>query len=328
MLPRSRFLAGACGIALMLPARATAAAKVVIQYDWLMSNGQIGDVVALKRGFFRDAGLDVELSPGGPNATAAAPVISGHAQLGQLSDSGQVMFARNSGIPIKIIAAGLRVAPFAFYSLPKNPIRSPHDMIGKRIGIQPTARYVLEAILAKNAIDPAKVAVTDVGADMTPLAAGRVDAITGWITNAKEMSIFSGPLVSLSMESAGLPSYGDTYFATDDAIAKSSDQLARFIRALAQGWDWTYQYPSDAVDIAAAEYPELDSSVEKRIMPTVLRLTFDKDTARDGWGTFRPERLAAQMRAYAAVGLLKNSLRVEDVYSMKILRDTVRAKRG
>ena len=310
----------------MLPLGARAAAKVVVQYDWLMSNGQIGDVVALKRGFFRDAGLDVELSPGGPNATAAAPVISGHAQVGQLSDSGQVMFARNAGIPIKIIAAGMRVAPFAFYSLPKNPIRTPHDMIGKRIGIQPTARYVLEAILVKNKIDPGKVAVTDVGADMTPLAAGRVDAITGWVTNAKEMSIFSGPLVSLSMEQAGLPSYGDTYFATDDAIARNADQLARFIRALAQGWDWTSQHPDEAVDIAAAEYPELDASIEKRIMPTVLRLTFDKDTARDGWGTFRPERLAAQMRAYAAVGLIKSSLRVEDVYSMKVLRETVRAR--
>jgi len=291
-----------------------------------MSNGQIGDVVALKRGFFRDAGLDVELSPGGPNATAAAPVISGHAQLGQLSDSGQVMFARNSGIPIKIIAAGMRIAPFAFYSLPQRPIRTPRDMIGKRIGIQPTARYVLDAILAKNKIDPAKVAVTDVGDDMTPLAAGRVDAITGWITNAKEMSIFSGPLVSLSMESAGLPSYGDTYFATDAAIANSTDQLARFIRALAQGWAWTYAHPSDAVDIAAAEYPELDAAVEKRIMPTVLRLTFDKDTARDGWGTFRAQRLAAQMRAYAAVGLLKSSLRVEDVASSSILQQTAASR--
>jgi NitT/TauT family transport system substrate-binding protein len=314
----------------MLPAAARAAAKVVVQYDWLMSNGQIGDVVAVKRGFFRDAGLEVELSPGGPNATAAAPVITGRAQIGQLSDSGQVMFARNSGMPVKIIAAGMRIAPFGFFSLPKDPIRSAHDMIGKRVGIQPTARYVLEAMLAKNNIDPAKVAVTDVGDDMTPLAAGRVDAITGWITNAKEMSIFSGPLVELTMESAGLPSYGDTYFATEDAIANNADLLARFIRALAQGWGWTYEHPGDAVDIAAAAYPELDASVEKRVMPTVLRLTFDQDTAKDGWGTFRPEKLATQMRAYAAVGQLKQSLRIEDVYSMKILQatSTSRPKRG
>jgi NitT/TauT family transport system substrate-binding protein len=65
-------------------------------------------------------------------------------------------------------------------------------------------------------------------------------------------------------------------------------------------------------------------------MATVLRLTFDKDTATDGWGTFRPDKLAAQMRAYAAVGQLKQSLRVEDVFTMKILQRTAasRPKRG
>ena len=45
-------------------------------------------------------------------------------------------------------------------------------MIGKRIGIQPTARFVLDAILSEERDRSAQMTITNVGFDMTPLAAG------------------------------------------------------------------------------------------------------------------------------------------------------------
>ncbi|WP_395689088.1 twin-arginine translocation signal domain-containing protein, partial [Aestuariivirga sp.] len=74
---RRKFLAGSAviagaiggGIELVLPDPARAEnAKVIIKLDWLISNGQIGDVMAVQQGFFKDAGLDVEFNPGGPNS--------------------------------------------------------------------------------------------------------------------------------------------------------------------------------------------------------------------------------------------------------------------
>src|SRR5689334_2631903 len=90
---RSFIKAGAAGLAAFGPglqlfgATAKAAARLVVQYDWLMSNGQIGDVVAVANGYFRDAGLEVSFSPGGPNSATVPPVISGAAQLGQFSET-------------------------------------------------------------------------------------------------------------------------------------------------------------------------------------------------------------------------------------------------
>ena len=184
--------AATAGMSVLVPRRAGAAAKVVVKYDWLMSNGQIGDIVAVKQGLFQAEGLDVEFSPGGPNSATVPPVVTGDATLGQFSDSAQLLLARASGVPIKIMACGFRMAPFAFYSLPKAPIRSVKDMVGKRIGIQPTARYVLDAILVKNEIDPSSLTITNIGFDMTPLTTGQVDAVTGWITNTQALSII-GP---------------------------------------------------------------------------------------------------------------------------------------
>ncbi|WP_245491819.1 ABC transporter substrate-binding protein, partial [Mesorhizobium sp. M1A.F.Ca.IN.020.32.1.1] len=166
--------AASAGMQLVLTPGARAAGKVVIQYDWLMSNGQIGDIAAVANGYFKDAGLEVEFSPGGPNASTVPPVISGAAQLGQFSETPQLYAARASGVPIRIIACGFRTGPYALTSKPGKPIRNVADLKGKKIGIQPTARFVIDEILAKNGIDPSEVTIVNVGFDKAPLVRGDV----------------------------------------------------------------------------------------------------------------------------------------------------------
>ena len=70
-------IAAGSGASLLAPTTSRAdTAKVVVQYDWLMGNGQIGDVVAVHNGYFKDQGLEVEMIPGGPNSATLAPIVS------------------------------------------------------------------------------------------------------------------------------------------------------------------------------------------------------------------------------------------------------------
>ena len=316
------------GIALLLPRDGRAAsAKVVVKYDWLIGNGQIGDVVAVKNGYFEAEGLDVELSPGGPNSATVPPVVSGQAALGQFSDSAQLLLARSADVPIKIIACGFRSAPFAFYSLPRAPIRSVSDMIGKRIGIQPTARFVLDAILKKAGIDPSRLTITNIGFDMTALTTGQVDAVTGWITNTQALAVIGPDRIDLLMKDTGLPSYANVYFATDDAVANNAETLAKFIRAVAKGWGWTHANPADAVKLTVAAYPQLDLAVELATVPRVMSLSFDAATGRDGWGTFDDAAIATQISVYSSIGQFGSTTpRVEDCVTHKILEMTAAAR--
>jgi NitT/TauT family transport system substrate-binding protein len=315
--------AAGAGFSLFVPTAGRAAAKVVVKYDWLMSNGQIGDVVALKRGYFQAEGLDVEFSPGGPNSATVPPVVTGQAQLGQFSDSAQLFLARSSGVPIKIIACGFRQNPFAFYSLPKAPIRSVKDMVGKRIGIQPTARYVLDAILSKNKIDPSSLTITNIGFDMTPLVAGQVDAVTGWITNTKALSVIGPDRIDLMMSNTGFPSYANVYFATDVALAGNMDTLVKVMRAVAKGWAWTHDHPEESVKLTVEAYPQLDLAVELKTVPRILQLSFDAVTGKEGWGFFDPAALQEQISVYATIGQFKSGPpKLEDVYTTKILELT------
>jgi NitT/TauT family transport system substrate-binding protein len=320
------------GTALFLPKKGmTAPAQVVVQYDWLMSNGQIGDVVALKKGFYEAEGLEASFSPGGPNSATVPPVVTGQAALGQFSDSAQLLLARSSGVPIKIIACGFRQAPFAFYSLPKAPIRTVQDMVGKRIGIQPTARYVLDAILVKHQIDPSSLQITNIGFDMTPLVAGEVDAVTGWITNTKALSVIGPDRIDLTMKDAGMPSYANVYFATDDAIESNAEVLTKFIAATAKGWGWSHANQKEAVDITVDAYPQLDREIEHATMDRIMDLSFDETTAKNGWGWFDPAAIQEQISIYDSIGQFQGGApTVGDSISTAILEATaaVRPKIG
>ena len=323
-------LAVGAGVSLVLPTTAGSKAKVVIKYDWLMSNGQIGDVVAAKKGYFEDAGLEVEFSPGGPNSATVPPVVSGAATLGQFSETAQLFNARANGVPVKVIACGFRTGPYAFASKASKPLRSVDDLRNVRIGIQPTARFVIEAIAAKNNIPMSELTVVNVGFDKTPLVRGDVDAIGGWITNTQALSVIEDR-VDLMVSDMGLAGYADVYFATDDAVKNNADILAKFIGAVSKGWGDVHANPKESVKTLVSSYDGLSEEWEMKTIDLILKMSFDDDTKRDGWGTFDPQVLEDQLSLFDSIGQYKSGRpSLADVHTTRILEMTkgIRPKLG
>ena len=322
------------GLELVLSPGANAAgqrAKVIVKYDWLISNGQTGDVVAVQKGFFKEAGLEVEFSPGGPNSATIPPVISGAATLGQFSETAQLFNARASAVPVKIIACGFRTGPYAFTSKPEKPLRSADDLRNVTIGIQPTARFIIDAIAAKNDIPLSDLNIVNVGFDKAPLVRGDVDAIGGWITNTQALSVVGDDRIDLLVSDLGLPAYANVYFATDTAIEENADILSAFVGAVSKGWGWTHANPEEAVNLLVKAHDGIDLDWELKTIDLVLSLSFDGNTASGGWGTFDPVSLEEQIALYDRIGQYPGGRpALEDVYTSKILKMTadIRPKLG
>jgi NitT/TauT family transport system substrate-binding protein len=193
-------------------------------------------------------------------------------------------------------------------------------MIGKKIGIQPAARVVIDAIIAKNNLDVSKITIVNVGYDKAPLARGEVDAIGGWITNTQSLSILGSDRIDLLVSDMGLPSYANVYFATDDAIEKNAETLAKFIGAVSKGWEWTKNNPQDAVKKSVEAYPDMSLEWELKTIDLVMKLSFNADTAKDGWGTFDPAKIEEQIAMFDALKQYEQGRpKLEDVYTLKIL---------
>jgi NitT/TauT family transport system substrate-binding protein len=109
----SRTLAAAAAVLLCWgcsrqPAAATGAAampfKMNVQLDWVAEPEHGGIYQALAKGYFSEAGLDVTVIQGGPNAFVMQKLATGKADIGQ-SDSTNMLLAIAQGLPLMQVGA-------------------------------------------------------------------------------------------------------------------------------------------------------------------------------------------------------------------------------
>ncbi len=323
-------LGGAAAMSSLIGVEALAAgkAKVNMQLGWLASNGILGEVVAKRMGYYKELGIELNVTPGGPGVDGVASVAAGRAQVGHLSSSPSLMLARSAGIPVKAFAAGYQKHPFTYFSLNKNPIRTPKDMIGKTVATQPTAVILLKALLAKNGIAEDQVKVVKMGSDMAQLTTGRVAAVTGWMTNTNALKILGKERVDMMLWDAGIQLYANVYYATDEMLSKHADVLTRFLTGSARGWGFARKNPEAAVDHLVAEYRNLNKASELAAVGGVLGFSFDKVTAKDGWAAMNKANWQAQIDVYAQLKQFKGKTpTVDDVMTTSVLTATEKLRK-
>ena len=138
------------------------------------------------------------------------------------------MLAASQKIPVKCFATGLQQHPYTFFSLEKKPIRTPKDMVGKKIGIQATGKILLSALLKKHNIPEKDVEVVVIGSDFAPLLTGQTDAVTGWLTSTTAIKTVGQPPVTLRLWDAGVQLYALPLYATKDTLEKKPADGRRF----------------------------------------------------------------------------------------------------
>src|SRR4029453_9574495 len=221
---------------LSIDAFAQGKARIKMQLGWVPGVNQIGEVTAKRMGFYEQEGIDFAIQPGGPNIDGVAIVASGRYEVGQVSSSPSVMLAVSQGLPIKCFAAGAQKHPFTFFSLSKNPVKKPSDLVGKKVGIPSTAAILLRALLAKNKIAEKDVTVITVGSDMAPLLSGQVDVVTGWLTSTTALKALGPDRVGLTLWDAGVQLYALPSYASTKTVESQSKVIEAFLRATAKGW--------------------------------------------------------------------------------------------
>jgi len=122
----------------------TRAMKVSLQLDWFPSPEHGGFFQALANNYYRDAGLDVSILPGGggPDSLPLLSVGTGRTDLaiGRCDD---VILAVKQGLPLVIVAAQMQHDPQAVMVHADSPVRSFRDLGGKSVMAGPAANWVV-----------------------------------------------------------------------------------------------------------------------------------------------------------------------------------------
>jgi NitT/TauT family transport system substrate-binding protein len=292
-----------------------------LQLGWLLSGNQIGEVCAKAMGFYDAEGLDLKFQAGGPNIDGVAVVAAGRFETGQVSSSPSLMLAASQDIPVVCFATGAQVHPYSFFSLKKNPVNSPKDLVGKKVGIQATGVILLRALLAKNNIPEKDVTIVTIGADMAPLLTGQVDVVTGWLTNTTAMKVLGDQRVDLRLWDTGVKLYALPYYATAETIQKKGDVLAKFLTATGKGWVYAANNRDKAVEHLVKEFPNLNAKDEREALDVMLQYAFSPLTAKEGWGAMDPQVWQDQIDLYSQLGqFTKRVPKLNEVMTLDVLK--------
>lgn len=299
---------GAAGLgatALGLRPRCAAAQSAVgLQLSWLHSAQFAGSYIALDRGWWAEAGLDVSLLPGGPNAPVEPPVVSGTALVG-ISAADYTAAAVEQGAPFRILGVAMQKNPFVIASLPANPVNEPADLLGKRIGMALANTPVLQALCSLNGIDIDGIDIVPTQYSAQPLLAGEVDCLLCWETDLPVAMAMQGvESLTMLMADFGYAVHSQTYIATEDSLANRRAELVALMSGEVRGWE-AYRADTDAAaELTLAMYPDagLDLETQKLQAARQVPLMFSELTDANGFGWWTDETVAANIETLALLG--------------------------
>lgn len=115
--------------------------KVVLQTDWFPQAEHGGFYQALAKGYYKEAGLDVDILPGGPGVTIKLNVAKGVADFGMYR-SDDVIVAASRGLPLMIVGAVLQHDPEILLVHDADPVRALSDLGGRTVIAPLSATWV------------------------------------------------------------------------------------------------------------------------------------------------------------------------------------------
>ena len=307
--------------------------EISMQYSWIKNEEFAGEFYADENGYYDEAGFDAVNGISGPD-TGVAKLLSGTVQVA-LSDAASIGAAiAEQDAPLKIIGATFQKNPFTILSLKDGAdIKTPQDLVGKKIGVQDSNANVFKAILEANGISEDDVEVVPVDFDPTPLMKGEVDGFMAYLTNEAITVETSGyEVTNLPYAENGVPYVAETYSVTDDYLAENKDLLKAFLTAEIKGWSDVFSEPTEDTvsliskyyDKAASENDEGLEAVFGALDPkkTGLGLEAEKklistpDTEANGLFTITPELQEQTVASLKAAGW---DVSVEDMFDTSII---------
>lgn len=277
--------------------------KVRVQLKWFHQYQFAGFYAALEQGYFRRAGLDVELIEGNPEVDLARVVVDGGAEFGVGNSSLLIDF--NRGLPVVAVAAIFQHSPFVILARTDPQIRTVKDLEGRTLMGESHSAEVT-AYLKKAGVDLGRVHQVIHSGSVKSLAASgaeRVDATTAYIsTEPIEASQYGIPYQIFNPRDLNIDFYGDTLF-TSQRFARDNPQAVAAMRdALAEGWRYAYRHQAEIIDLILEKYhPRMDRMTLTLEAQSLYNL-FLADIVDIGY--MSQTRWQAIARVFAETGLL------------------------
>jgi PAS domain S-box-containing protein len=245
-------------LALLLPgAQAFALEKASLQLKWLHHFQFAGYYMALEKGFYREAGLDVTIREGGPNAEVENDVVSGRADFGVGTSALLLNFAQ--GQDVVVLGQIFQHSPAIFLTPRETGIRSIEDMAGRRF-LYSNQHGDMRALLKRHGVDENQIVKVPHRGDPNDLINGKADVMLAYSFNEPYVMEQAGvPYLTFSPLASGIDFYGDNVFTTRRLFKERPEFVRAFRDATLRGWRYALEHQVETADLIHTKYaPGMD----------------------------------------------------------------------
>ncbi|MCZ4500227.1 MAG: transporter substrate-binding protein [Marmoricola sp.] len=304
--------------------------KLTVQFSWIKNAEFAGEFMADSKGYYKDAGFSSVNFLAGPVAQEEI-VATGKADFGLGNAVSTAAAIVNSKFPLKIVGTTYQKNPFSILSLgDKGNIKTPQDLIGKKIGVQDPNLSLFQAFLKANGIKEDQVTIVPNSFDVAPLEDKQIDGLVAYVTNESLLVKGHGfDTVDLPFADNGLPFVAESVMTTDDIIKNHPEKVTAFLEAEIKGWkDACADYEAGAKLAVDTYGKDIDPPLElkketEQAQQQCETLVNTDETKANGIFTISDAMIADNLTSLKAAGI---DITADQLFDMSFLNDLLKAK--
>ncbi|MFT6303915.1 MAG: putative hydroxymethylpyrimidine transport system substrate-binding protein [Granulosicoccus sp.] len=255
-------------LSMLLAGSAQSAEKLTVLLDWFTNPDHAQLVIAAELGYFKEAGLEVEMIEPTDPSLPPKMVAAGKADIA-ISYQPQLHVQVSQGLPLVRFGTLVATPLNSLVVLKDGPIKSIADLAGKKVGFSVGGfeDALLKSMLETHGLKLSDVELINVNFSLSPsLLTGQVDAVIGAYRNFElnQMDIEGRPGTAFYPEEHGVPLF-DELILVANAEQRDNPALGKFIDAVQRATTYIINHPDEAWNIFKNSAPDsLDNELNRR----------------------------------------------------------------
>ncbi|WP_432471013.1 diguanylate cyclase [Amphritea sp. HPY] len=270
---------------------------VSLQLIWKHQFQSAGYYMAIHKGFYRDAGLDLTISEYSDNIDPVEEVLSQRFDFA--IGRSTILAQKAKGADIVALLATYQNSPLMILTSEASGITQPKELRNKRIMMTPGAEKQVEllAMLLQSGITQTDFTRQKHNFNVQSLIKGDTDAMASYISNEPyQLEQLGVGYNIIHPKDFGFSMYSDMLFTSGAYLKQNPERVAAFRQASIRGWHYAFEHIEETADIIRQHYNSQNKTREALIYEgqTLKKLAF----ANGRFGTISSEKINLMLQLY------------------------------
>ncbi len=291
--------------------------KVSLVLNWFPEVEHGGFYAAQLHGFYKEAGLEVEIIPGGPETPDITRVATGQVDFG-VTNADLVLLARAEGMPIVALMAPLQQSPRCIIVHEKSGIQSFEDL--KDMTLAMTAKDAFSHYMRKHLPMKNVTIVPYTGSAAQFLVDGKYGQQGYNFSEPYLIKSKGGDPKVLMVYDLGFNPYTSLLIANEKTLVEKADLVKRMTQASVRGWQYYIDHPEETHLHLSKINPEMTADILNFGVAAMRPLVADSTAQKLGIGHQSAERWETLLKQLEETGLLEpGKVQASSAYSTQFM---------